>query len=333
MSRRALIIGIDNYTHVSSLAGSVADARAIHELLKRNQDTTPNYECKLLLADTGDGTTVTRAQLREASQELFSDFEGDVLLYFAGHGALTSSGGYLGTSDAVKNDVGVPMQEIMQLAYDSRADDILILLDCCHSGDMGNPPVMNVGGASSTLAALRENMTIIAASRDTQPAQEWGGHGLFTALLIDALDGAAADHLGWVTPPAVYSYIERQFGAWQQRPTYKSHATDVAIIRKCAPLIERSDLGRLEQLFPTPHHLFQLDPEYEPEDEHGNVHEPVNQEKVAVAKLPKKKLRDVGLLKPTIVDEQLYWAARRSHTVELTLRGREYWRLVHFARI
>jgi hypothetical protein len=332
MSRRALVVGIDNYAHVSTLAGGVSDARAIQELLKRNQDTTPNYECKVLLASTENGSTVTRAELRQACQELFSNYGGDVLLYFAGHGALTENGGYLGTSDAVVNDVGVPMQEIMQLAYKSEAHDILMLLDCCHSGDMGNPPVLNLGSATSTLAALRENMTIIAASRDTQSAQEWAGHGLFTALLIDALDGAAADHMGWVTAPSLYSYIERQLGAWQQRPVYKSHATDVAIIRKCAPLIERSKLAELENLFPSPHYRLQLDPEYEPEDEHGNPRERVNHKKVAIARLL-KKLRDAGLVRATVEDEQLFWTARKSHTVELTPRGREYWRLVHFGRI
>jgi hypothetical protein len=332
MSRRALIVGIDNYTSVSRLTGCVADARSIQELLKRNQDTTPNYECKTLLASTEDATTVSRAELRASCQELFSDYEGDVILYFSGHGALTLSGGHLGTSDAVANDVGVPMQEIIQLAYNCRARDTLMLLDCCHSGDMGNPPVLNVQGTTSTLAALPENMTIISAARDTQPAVELGGHGVFTALLLDALDGGAADHMGWVTAPSLYSYVERQFGAWGQRPVYKSHTTDVAIIRKCAPLIERAKLVELNRLFPDPHHRLKLDPEYEPEDEHGHVHEPVNHEKVAVAKLL-KKLRDVGLVKPAIEDEQLYWTARRSHTVELTLRGREYWRLVHFGRV
>jgi hypothetical protein len=333
VSRRALIVGIDNYAHVSCLGGCVADAKSMHELLQRNQDTTPNYACRMLLASSDDGTTVSRAQLRGACQDLMKpEYGGDILLYFAGHGALTSNGGYLGTSDADKNDVGVPMQEIMQLAYDSRAHDILILLDCCHSGDMGNPPVMNIAGAVSTLATLKENMTIIAASRDIQLAAEAGGHGAFTSLLIDALDGGSADHMGWVTAPSVYSYVERQFGAWEQRPVYKSHATEVSIIRKCAPLIERDKLVELQRLFPDPNNRLRLDPEYEPEDEHGHVHEPVNYAKVADAKLL-KKFRDTGLVRPTEEDEQLYWTARRGHSVELTRRGREYWRLVHFGRI
>jgi len=286
----------------------------------------------MLLASTDLGTTVSRAQLREECQNLICDYAGDVLLYFSGHGALTSTGGYLGTSDASRNDLGVSMQEIMQMAYGCRAHDILMVLDCCHSGDMGNPPLLNIQGSSSTLAALRENMTIISASRDTQPAVEMGGHGVFTALLLDALDGGAADHMGWVTGPAIYSYVERHFGAWEQRPVYKSHATNVTIIRKCAPLIDREKLIELAKLFPNPHDLLQLDAEYEPEDEKGNVREPVNENKVAVARLL-KEFRDVGLVRPSRAGEQLYWTARNGNTVELTARGREYWRLIRFGRI
>jgi hypothetical protein len=70
-----------------------------------------------------------------------------------------------------------------------------------------------------------------------------------------------------------------------------------------------------------------LGPEHEPEDEHGNVKEPVNHEKVAIAQLF-KSYRDAGLLKPSDPKLQLYWVARRSETVELTPRGREYWWLV-----
>lgn len=80
---------------------------------------------------------------------------------------------------------------------------------------------------------------------------------------------------------------------WEQRSVYKSHATNVAIIRKCAPLLEREKLVELEKRFPDPHHRMKLDPEYEPEDEHGNVREPVNREKVRIAK-PLKEVRDAA---------------------------------------
>jgi len=101
----------------------------------------------------------------------------------------------------------------------------------------------------------------------------------------------------------------------------------VLVVRECEPLIDRLMLHQITELFPTQDHKYPLDPEFEPEDEHGNVHEPVNQAKVDTAQLF-KEYRDTGLLKASTPNEQLFWTARRSHTVELTARGREYWWLV-----
>jgi hypothetical protein len=224
------------------------------------------------------------------------------------------------------------MEELVNLARQSDASDVLFILDCCHSGDIANPAVLQTSRGDDPLSILRENMTVIAASRSSEESVEAGGHGLFTAAVLDALDGGAADHMGWVTAPSIYAYVERRFGAWDQRPVYKSHATGLTVVRRCAPLIDRLKLRELVTLFPTEHYEYPLDPDYEPEDEHGNVHEPVNEEKVGVAQLF-KDYRDAGLLKPSMPGEQLYWTARRSHTVRLTPRGREYWRLVANNRI
>jgi uncharacterized caspase-like protein len=231
-----------------------------------------------------------------------------------------------------KNDLGIPMTEVLQLACQSSAREIFIILDCCHSGDLGAIPLLAAAGQTNPLSLLRENMTIIAASKASQVAVEAGGHGLFTSALIDALEGGAADHMGWVTAPAIYGYIERRFGEFDQRPVYRSHATEVGIVRRCAPLIERLKLNEMVKLFATETFKYQLDPEFEPEDEHGNLHEPVNQEKVRTSRLL-KDFRDAGLLKPSVAGEQLFWTARNGHSVELTPRGREYWRLVKNRRI
>ena len=92
-------------------------------------------------------------------------------------------------------------------------------------------------------------------------------------------------------------------------------------------MIERLKLQRLPKLFPDAGFKYGLDPEYEPEDENGNVKEPVNYEKVEIAQLF-KSYRDAGLLRPSDPTLQLYWVARFGKTVELTPRGREYWWLV-----
>jgi len=221
------------------------------------------------------------------------------------------------------------MQEIVELAIASEAHDIILILDCCHAGDIADPSIFSLKRTGDPLAVLRENMTVIAASLKAQSAVEAGGHGLFTASLLVALDGGAADPMGWVTAPSIYAYVERRFGSWaeRQRPVYKSYATSVRVVRECAPLIDHAKLRRLVKLFPTQNHKYQLTPEHEPEDEYGRVHEPVDKEKVEVATLL-KEYRDAGLLKPSVPGEQLYWTARRQHTVELTLRGQEYWWLV-----
>lgn len=326
MTRRALIVGINSYGGGNDLAACVADAKAMTEILSRHKDGEKNFDCLVWLDKTDDGSMITRPKLRGALNELFN-FDGDVLLYFSGHGFLSKTGGLLCTSDSTKDDWGIPMQEVVDLAIQSPARHILLVLDCCHSGDIANPITMNRDGGRSPLATLRENMTVIAASRATEGAIEAGGHGLFTAALLDALQGGAGDHMGFVTAPALYAYVSRRFSGWDQRPVYKTNATDVLTVRECEPLIQRLQLRQLPRLFPVADHKYRLDPEYEPEDEHGNVKEPVNKEKVGIAQLF-KSYRDAGLLKPSDPKLQLYWAARRSETVELTPRGREYWWLL-----
>lgn len=333
IERRALVVGIDTYKNASKLSGCVADADAVGKLLEQNADERPNYLCRVLLDNMEDGQPITRAGLRGACEELFANFKGDVLFYFSGHGVLTSFGGHLCAFDSQKNDWGIPMQEIVEMAINSTARDIIMILDCCHSGDIADPTILNKRGGDP-LAVLRENMTVIAASLKAQPSVEAGGHGLFTASLLDALDGGAADHMGWVTASSIYAYVERRFGSWaeRQRPVYKSYATSVKVVRECAPLIDRLKLRRLVELFPAQDYKYQLSPKHEPEDEHGKLHKPVDKEKVAIAQLF-KEYRDAGLLKPSTPGEQLFWTARRRHTVELTTRGREYWWLVKNRKI
>jgi hypothetical protein len=64
--RRALIVGINDYPEVP-LSGCVNDALKILNVLSQNEDGTPNFDCRMLLAPRGD---VTRHVLRENIQDL-----------------------------------------------------------------------------------------------------------------------------------------------------------------------------------------------------------------------------------------------------------------------
>lgn len=327
--RKALVVGINEYQNVPSLVAAVPDAKEVAARLEFHAggEAAPrNYWVNLKVTD--GQPTITRAGLRAEIRSLFEGSEGDVLFYFAGHGVLEPTGAYLVTSDGVRNDWGISMQEVVDMGLGSEARSITILLDCCHSGNLGSPAALqNREAWSGPLSVLRRNMSVIAASLDAQAVVEGGGHGLFTAALLDALDGAAADILGEVTTSSLYAHIERRFSPWQQRPVSKSYITTPTLVRKCPPKLSLEELLRLPELFKRRDAKFPMEPDHDPQiDRPGEYKQPPDQAKVAVGVLF-KKYRDAGLLRPTTPGEQLYWTAQLGHTAELTLVGQEYWAL------
>lgn len=167
--------------------------------------------------------------------------------------------------------------------------------------------------------------SLIAASRGDQPSVEVGGGGLFTSLVLGALEGGAADLLGHVTIPAIYAKVEAALGAWDQRPLLKSHVSKVIAIRKCEPPISTAILRELPALFPLPAKDFTLSPEYEDTYKHKD------EAKVAVFyKL--QNLNRVHLVVP-IQAKHMYAAAMKSTGCRLTAAGRYYWRLAKNGRL
>lgn len=325
MRRKALVVGIDHYDNLNPLGYAERDAREIARRLKYDGDEVAddNFDVNLLLSKQ---QPVTRARLREAIHNLFVDAAGlDLIFYFAGHGFVSDAGGYLVTSDGRRNDYGVTMEELVMSGRASAASSVLIMLDCCHAGAAGDvhdlPP-------ASQRAVLSENMAILAASLPMQQALESSDGGMFSAAVRDALDGAAADIFGEVTVAAVYSTIEKRFGWWQQRPVAKLYMTRPIVLRRVKPRLSRLELRQIVEFFATPDHRFQMDPDYDPErDRDGVSRTPEVRDKIEIGRLF-KRYRDAALLNSSVPGEDLYYTAQRSHTVELTLFGREYWRYV-----
>jgi uncharacterized caspase-like protein len=223
--RKALIVGIDYYTDIGNLSGCVNDARAVNDMLARNADGSINFAQPKLILGTGRKDIVERAGLKEAVRELFADDSEVALFYFAGHGYLESTGGYLCAGDCKTGDDGLPLSEIMTLANASRARNKVILLDSCHSGVVGEHPV------HPQLTEISEGVTILTASTKEQYACEASGGGVFTGLLIDALGGAAANVLGQITPGSVYAHIDQSLGTWSQRPVFKTNVKRFVSLR------------------------------------------------------------------------------------------------------
>jgi hypothetical protein len=325
MRGRALVVGLNEYRNCDRLNFAESDAQAIAHRLEFHGDaeSTRNFAVETML---GSQTAVTRSTLRGAIGNLFSDSNDlDLVFYFSGHGHVSDTAGYLVTSDAEKNDYGITMQDLVNQAMASKAKSVLLLLDCCHAGSAGDAIALQGGGP---LTLLRDNMTILAASLAMQSALESSRDGgLFTAALKDALDGAAADILGEITTASVYAVVEKRFSLWQQRPVAKSYVTRPIVLRKMPGRLTRLELRKIIELFPSADHKYQMDPDHDPErDLNEMAKTPEVPAKVAIGRLF-KRYRDAGLLRATNPDEHLYYVAQRSHTVELTLFGREYWRL------
>jgi hypothetical protein len=317
--RKALVVGINDYPGYP-LNGCVNDATALAQVIEAHSDGEPNFEVKLIISPDKNASGVTRSQLRSEIDGLFAGDPEVALFFFAGHGVIKNVGGYIVTTDLKKYDEGVPMDDLLKLANQSKAKDKVILLDCCHSGALGSSEI-----AGGNVSYLSEGLTILTASRDSESANEKNGSGVFTSLLIDALRGGAADLRGHITPGSIYAYVDQALGPWDQRPIFKTNVTHSTCLRKVDPPVPKPTLRKLVDYFPNPDDEHKLSPEYEFTDKSADP------AKVAIMK-DLQKFVSVHLVEP-VGAEHMYFAAINSKSCRLTAGGRQYWRLVKEKRL
>ncbi|MCW3791480.1 caspase family protein [Paenibacillus sp. LS1] len=314
--RKALIVGIDDYGD-ASLSGCVNDATTMSTILERNADGSPNFA---IMSITSPPLGVTRQNLRQSLNQLFLGDCDVALFYFAGHGLINESGGFIVTSDYDAYDEGISMDEILKLANKSKAKDKIIILDCCHSGTLGN---ISTDGSNST--QLNDGVTILTACRPYESAMENNGQGLFTSLLIDALYGGAADIRGYITPGGLYAYVDAALGPWDQRPMFKTNVSRFTRIRTVPPQIPFDVLRKLTDYFTDAQSEHDLDPTYE------DTTPDANPENVQKFKHLQKYVAE-GLVKP-VGEDHMYYAAMNSKSCKLTALGYHFWRLVKEGKI
>lgn len=318
--KRALLVGIDYYENFKNLGGCANDAQALHPLLARNEDDTPNLDCRLVTAPDASNP-VTRDELLTRLDELLAPGADFALFYFAGHGAPQNDDVALLTSDGAGYTPGVMFAEIVERIGRSPVAEVIVILDCCFSGG-----ATTIGALGNKLANLRTGLSVLTASRSDQVSMETAaGRGLFSTYLEGSLDGGAADVLGHVNVSGMYAYLSESFGAWEQRPTFKANIDRLNDVRKCDPRVPLPTLRKLSEWFPTPDHEYPLDPSYEPtEDPEHPEHEEIFS--------GLQKFRACRLVEP-VGEDHMYYAAMRSTACRLTPLGAHYWRLVKAGRI
>lgn len=324
--KRALLIGINNYPG-NELKGCVEDIKQVKTAIEKNGDGSPNFDV-MIMPDVQ-----TSAEVMENIQRLFNGDGEAALLYFSGHGFVNDTGAEIvmpqDTVTPGQYYMGIQMRTIMDVVNNSKVRNKIVILDCCHSGNMGKYKL------EDSSSHLQSGVSILTACRDDEYAEEIGGHGVFTELLCTALNGGAADYCGNITMGGIYSYIDRSLGAWQQRPVFKTNVTEFAPLKRVEPQVPLSTIRQLTNLFDNPNEVFALDPSYEdtndPTVEHEYKEPYAKKDNVAKFKML-QKLQSIGFVKP-LDATFMYFAAMESKGCKLTELGRYYWRLVKDGRI
>ena len=198
----ALIIGIDKYQNVKNLNYAVKDAESMQSMMVEYFDF-PKDNVKILLNEEANYKNIRR-QFSEISKSAGKNDR--VLIFFAGHGEtidLPEGGekGYLLPHDGDRDDLyltAVPMDELKQIAFMSKAKHILYLVDACYGG------IAAVGSrgldSKSTpnyikkITSNKARQIITAGGRGEEVIEksEWG-HSAFTLNLSRGLKDGNAD--------------------------------------------------------------------------------------------------------------------------------------------
>lgn len=347
MPRRALYVGIDVYDTFKKLPGCTDDARELSELLATHHNNGPNYAVRLR-------PSLKVSNLRNEITQFFAGpFEGDVLFYFSGHGAIDGGEPFLVASDGQQGNLGYPMNHLLTQARQAlhSCRSVTLILDCCHAGAAGAAPVSPYDLVPT--AQLPLGVTFIAAARAEQAAVMANGRSAFSQILQRALRGGAADPRGRVSSAAAYAFIESSFGPFDQRPVYKSHETTSTALRYCQPSVSDQEIRELPQYFPNIDSILHLDPSFEshclapgitPKFDGDDALAPhVRDPNKNNLRLLMVRFRNCAMLQPVWITDprpaaaqnplDLFWACVYSQGVKLTGLGQYYWTLVKDGRI
>ena len=302
------------------------NAERMHELLSCNSDRSPNHHCILKLSpkEETDPAALTQEKLMQLFNKFFSAEANLAIVYFCGHGQETVSGGCMVTQNNTTANPGVPFAYLLSLAEDALRDgrihEVILIIDCCYSGDIGNISLFG-----KKRAYIPKGLSILTSSASNELSYYTKDSTIFTHHLIDGLEGGAADLLGEITVISLYSYVNKMLSTLQhQTPYLKTYSSSLNPIRKNNPRISIDNLRRIVELFPNKE-KHQLNPKYE---DSIPGFDPVLVELFKIM----QEFNRQGLVKPD-GEDHMYYAAINNKSCSLTDEGEFYWELVDRGRI
>ncbi|WP_407553772.1 substrate-binding domain-containing protein [Streptomyces sp. Pv4-95] len=176
---RALLICVSDYKNLSALPAVEANAEELKRVL-----LAPGTDLF-----TDEEVVICRPQepweLEQALDTVTDEARGLLLVHFSGHGWVGRDGGDLqlmvGMSDTRQRHKAVSWQDMVLSYLDSaRADRIVILLECCYSGN-----------ADETFHSRRTPMSLLMAAQPNRrifSGDEPAGGSLFTRAVVQILE-------------------------------------------------------------------------------------------------------------------------------------------------
>jgi len=190
-SYHALIIGNNNYQHISKLSTAVNDAKAAEQVLREQY----GFKTKLLLDADRYQILLALNELRQTLTE-----NDNLIIYYAGHGELDeiNNRGYWLPVDADRDNNAnwISNVAITDQVNAMQARHIMVIADSCYAGTLS---VQTLGRASDELTpALQkewiEAMSAVRArtvltSGGTKPVLDLGGgeHSIFAQAFLQTL--------------------------------------------------------------------------------------------------------------------------------------------------
>lgn len=227
----ALIIGINSYKKCSPLSYAKQDAESIAETLEK-YFKFPKENINLLIEKEATKEAIIGSYLKYAQDKKIKD-DDRLLVFFAGHGVtkVSSRGdvGYLVPFDGDPDDINslIRWDEFTRNADFIPAKHIFFLMDACYGGlaFLRQPSFGAMRFLKDTLR--RRSRQVLTAGKADEPVADGNGvrkgHSIFTAHLLNALEGASATSDGIISASGVMSYVYEKVAGDQysnQTPHY-----------------------------------------------------------------------------------------------------------------
>jgi energy-coupling factor transporter ATP-binding protein EcfA2 len=238
MLRDALVIGINTYQHLPGLQAPARDAEAIAHQLQTYGEFRVHRLPEVIQSgqpQIGQKTPVTLRELETALVNLFKPKGNNIphtaLFYFSGHGMQKEVGiqeGYLALSDSNPEAglYGLSLFWLRRLLQESPVRQRVVLLDCCHSGELLNFLEADPGARPGT------DRLFMAASREYESAYESlnSPYSVFTQALVAGLEPQRLE-TGIVTNHSLVACVSESLKAEIQQPLFESSGSEIILTR------------------------------------------------------------------------------------------------------